>query len=430
MRTLRGRVSLLALAVIAVWLAVLTVAFNVYLTRRLHAQSDDALRLRAQAASSTVAADSSGTVRVRESSTDSDLDTDMWIYAVGGRVLERPTAPGRELQRFATSLSNAKEGFTDLEDDARLYVLPVSISGKRLVTVVAAKSTAGEHRAERLALAGSVIVSALLLAVAYPVVRVAVRRALDPMRAMARQASEWGAHETSRRFGTEQKYAELRDLAASLDGLLDRLSAVLRHERRLSGELSHELRTPLAHVAAEADLLVQSGYPSDREAHLAIAETARSMDRIIDTLLEATRAESDVATGRCRVSEVLDALGRQVIRTGDQDLVVGVDAAVLERILAPLLDNARRYARTVARVDCARDAAMARIDVIDDGPGVPAGQAERIFEPGYRAEPQDEHPGAGLGLALARRLARGVDGDVMLVPAASGATFRVQLPTG
>lgn len=429
MRTLRGRVSLLALGVIAVWLAVLTAAFNVYLNRRLHAQSDDALEVRAQAASATVALDKSGTVQVRESSTDSDLDSDMWIYAQG-RVLARPDAPGNELQHFAASLANANQGFTDFEDDARLYVLPVLIGGKRVATIVAAKSTSSENRAEGLALAGSVIVSALLLAVAYPVVRVAVRRALDPMDAMARQASDWSARETSRRFGGGQKYAELRDLAASLDGLLDRLSAVLRHERRLSGELSHELRTPLAHIAAEADLLIKSGHPADRTAHEAIAETARSMDRIIDTLLDATRAESDAVAGTCRVSDVLAALGRPVISTGETDLSVGVDAAVLERILAPLLDNARRHARSTVRVDSGRDDAAARIDVIDDGPGVPAEQAERIFEPGFRANPHDGHPGAGLGLVLARRLARGVDGDVVLVPAMTGATFRVQLPTG
>lgn len=429
MRTLRGRVSLLALAVIAVWLAVLTVAFNLYLMRRLHAQSDSALEVRAQAASATVVAGASGSARVRESSTDSDLDSYIWIYA-DGRALERPGAPRQQLQRFADSLAAAPEGFSELEDDARFYVLPARSHGRRIATVVAGQSTAGEHRAERAALAGSVIVSALLLAVAYPVIRVAVRRALDPMDAMARQAAEWSARETSRRFGRGQKYAELRDLAADLDDLLDRLSAVLRHERRLSGELSHELRTPLAHIAAEADLLVRSGHPGDRAAHLAIAETARSMDRIIDTLLEAARAERNAPAGTCRLDAVLDALGRDVVRTGAPDVAVGVDAALLERILAPLLDNAARHSRSAVRIDAERNGGTVRMDVSDDGPGVPAEHAERVFEPGFRAEPQDGHAGAGLGLALARRLARSVDGDIALVPSDSGATFRVRLPAG
>jgi signal transduction histidine kinase len=429
-RTLRGRVSLLALGVIAVWLTVLTVGFNLYLERRVHTQSDAALRVRAQAASATVALTSSGAVRVRESSTDSDLDSDTWIYA-DGRALERPPAPGRELQRFADSLADNPEGFADLEDDARLYVLPATSAGRRVATVIVAKSTAGERRAEVAALGGSVIVSALLLAVAYPAVRVAVQRALQPVDAMARQAADWSAHETSRRFGTGQRYEELRDLAADLDGLLDRLSAALRHERRLSGELSHELRTPLAHIAAEADLLVRSGHPDDRDAHLAIADTARSMDRIIDTLLAAARAETDAASGTCRVGAVLDALDdRGFVRTGPADLAVGVDAAVLERILAPLIDNAERHARSTVRVDLRRENSTVHIDVVDDGAGVSAEDAPRLFEPGYRATPHDGHGGAGLGLALSRRLARGVDGDVRLVPGGEGATFRVSLPAG
>jgi signal transduction histidine kinase len=429
-RTLRGRVSLLALGVIAAWLAVLTVGFNLYLERRVHTQSDAALRVRAQAVSATVAVGASGSVRVRESSTDGDLDSDTWIFA-DRRVLERPPAPGTELQRFADSLQDNPGGFADLEDDARLYILPVTMGGRRVATVIVAKSTAAERRAEVAALGGSVIVSALLLAVAYPVVRVAVQRALQPMDAMARQAADWSARETSRRFGSGQRYEELRELAGDLDGLLDRLSAVLRHERRLSGELSHELRTPLAHIAAEADLLVRAGHPGDREAHLAIAETARSMDRIIDTLLAAARAETDAPSGTCRIDAVLDSLddGRAV-RSGPVDLVVGVDEAVVERILAPLLDNARRHARSTVRVATAREGSTVTIDVADDGPGVAPEHASRLFEPGFRAFPHDDHEGAGLGLALSRRLARGADGDVRLVPGGEGATFRVSLPAG
>ena len=427
-RTLRGRVSLLALAVIAAWLAVLTIAFNLYLAHRLHAQSDAALRVRAQAASATVAV-AADRVVVRESTTDSDLDSDIWIYSAG-RALERPSAPP-DLQRFVTTLVGTSEHFTTLEDDARVYVLPVSVGGRVVATVIAAQSTAGEHRAEKLTLAGSLVVSGLLLAVAYPVVRVAVRRALDPMDAMARQAADWSAHETSRRFGSRQRYAELRELGADLDGLLDRLSAVLRHERRLSGELSHELRTPLAHIAAEADLLVRQGHPSDRQAHLAIADTARSMDRIIDTLLAAARAESDSVAGTCRLADVLDAFGDAgLVRTGDPDVTVGVDAAVLERVLAPLLDNAHRHARSTVRVAARRAGGRVDIDVADDGRGVPADAVERIFEPGFRATPDDDHPGAGLGLALARRLARGADGDVAVVPGTDGAVFRVTMPAG
>lgn len=431
MRTLRGRVSLLAITLIAAWLAVLTIAFNAYLAHRLHAQSDAALRVRAQAASATVAVDASGAVRVRESTTDTDLDSDIWVFAAG-RAVARPDAPGARLQQLADSLASTDEHYTDLGDDARVYVLPVRADGGVVATVVAASSTAGEHRAEGAALAGSIIVSALLLAVAYPVLRLAVRRALDPMDAMARQAADWSANETSRRFGTGQRHTELRQLAADLDGLLDRLSAVLRHERQLSGELSHELRTPLARIAAEADLLIHSGHPGDRAGHCAIADTARSMDRIIATLLDAARSEHANLAGTCTLADVLDALPGEppLVRTGEATLAVGVDAPVLERILAPVIDNARRHARTEVRIESGRVSGGVRIDVIDDGASLADSLAERVFEPGFRGNVEDGHDGAGLGLALSRRLARAADGDVSVVPSAADTTFRVSLPAG
>ncbi|MGZ4638918.1 MAG: sensor histidine kinase, partial [Actinomycetes bacterium] len=65
----------------------------------------------------------------------------------------------------------------------------------------------------------------------------------------------------------------------------------------------------------------------------------------------------------------------------------------------------------------------------DDGPGVPEEFRADVFEPGRRADPDDDHPGAGLGLALARRLARGAGGDIALADSSSGAAFRVTLPT-
>jgi signal transduction histidine kinase len=430
MRTLRGRVSLLALGVIAAWLFVLTLAFNLFLMHRLRSDSESALKIRAQAASATVSLDAHRQVQVRESATDSELDSDIWVYALDGRAVERPHNAVPAVQRYADSLAGSDAHFTELKSEARFYVLPVVVRDQREGTIVAASNTEAEHRAEKLALAGSAIVSLLVLAVAYPVMRLAVRRALDPVDQMARQAADWSERETSRRFGTDQRYSELRKLAGDLDGLLDRLSAVLRHERQLSGELSHELRTPLAHIAAEAELLVASGHPDDRAAHQAIADSVRSMDRIIDTLLEAARAESATLSGTCRITDVIANLGEPVTLAGDPDLTVGVDESVVERVLAPLLDNARRYARTEVRVTAARDGGSVQVDVFDDGPALSAAVSERIFEPGFRGDPADGHPGAGLGLALARRLARAADGDVAVVASTAGTVFRVTLPAG
>ncbi|WP_392666970.1 sensor histidine kinase [Streptomyces sp. LN785] len=109
---------------------------------------------------------------------------------------------------------------------------------------------------------------------------------------------------------------------------------------------------------------------------------------------------------------------------------IGVSQEVAERILIPLLDNARRYAVRSITLGCAPRAGAVTVYVADDGPGVPEAFATLLFEPGRRAHPRDGHDGAGLGLALARRLARPAGGDITLDTTAPGARFEVTLPAG
>jgi signal transduction histidine kinase len=245
---------------------------------------------------------------------------------------------------------------------------------------------------------------------------------------MTRQAGEWSAHAPEERFRGGQRFTELRDLADTLDGVLDRLSAVLRHERQLSAELSHELRTPLAHIVAETELLLAR--EPDHLAIQAIRDSALSMDAIIETLLTTARTRLQTTASTCDVQDAVDRLvaGLPVRVTGT--VLVGVEQAVVERMLAPILENARRYARNEVRVEIRRSGNEVLIDVSNDGQPIDGDLLESIFEPGVRGDPGDGHDGAGLGLALARRLARSAEGDVVALPSATGAIFRVTLPPG
>jgi signal transduction histidine kinase len=433
-RTLRGRVSLLALAVIAGWLAVLAVAFNVILTRRLDSQVNSTLRIRAQAASATVALSPSGAVTVRDSATDSDLDSKIWIYS-GHAAVERPAGTA-SVQSAADELAGTGPRYRDASSDARLYALPVRHDGRQIATVVAGVSTGPYHRAEQAALIGSALVSLLVLAGAYPVLRIAASRALRPVGEMTRQAAEWSARAPSERFGAGQQFEELQALAGTLDALLDRLSAVLRHERQLSAELSHELRTPLTHIAAEVDLMLgqRHNHADEKAAHLRIRDRAESMDRIIETLLSAARAERhDSPAGACTVDTVVATIAARVEGTfachyDSSAVAVGVDGAVLERIIVPIMENAARYARSTIWIDTSRQTSQIVIDISNDGPLLDERFAERVFEPGFRADEGDHNAGVGLGLALARRLARAADGDVTVVEHSEVTTFRVTLP--
>jgi signal transduction histidine kinase len=103
---------------------------------------------------------------------------------------------------------------------------------------------------------------------------------------------------------------------------------------------------------------------------------------------------------------------------------------VLARIVAPLLDNAMRHARSQVRLGAEQTESGVRVTVGDDGPGVPGDFVPRLFLSGRRADQADGHPGAGLGLPLSRRLARSFVGEVTYEQQARGALFVVTLPLG
>ena len=115
--------------------------------------------------------------------------------------------------------------------------------------------------------------------------------------------------------------------------------------------------------------------------------------------------------------------------------MTGIDAAVLERALSPVVDNAQRFAATEVQLEVTALRGSVRIQVRDDGPGIPAADLPHIFEPGYRGHrtdghPSDAHHGSGLGLALARRLITGADGTISAAGDDRGAVITVTLPAG
>jgi signal transduction histidine kinase len=436
--TLRNRLALVALVATAGWVVALTLLFNLVLGAQLRGQADDVLRTRASAARATIKVAADGQLTVREPRNDAALDSGVWIYQ-GAKALDRPRA-GVQVQRAADQLAAGPvPGFAEVggPNRTRLYAEPVRHAGQRMGTVVTATNLEPYRRTSQAALVGSVSLAVLVLLGAYLATRRVVQRALEPVAEMAHQAAQWSAHDVGQRFGEAPRPGELRDLAASLDSLLDRIGAVLRHEQQLAGELSHELRTPLAVVAAENELLRDGrGSAAERaRAHEVIAATTDRMAELLDTLLAQAAQHVSDAPGRCAVAPVLRAAvagaatrDLDVDVTAEPGLEVGASAEVLERILAPVLGNAVRYAANRITVTASRRTPVVVISVVDDGPGVAEQFRAQVFEPGQRADPDDGHAGAGLGLALARRLARASGGDLMLRGSGPGAEFEITMP--
>ncbi|MEW2118920.1 HAMP domain-containing sensor histidine kinase [Streptomyces sp. NPDC005474] len=443
-RTLRGRLSLVALTTATLLMVILTVLFNTVIRHRLQRQADDELHARAAAVATTI--DTSGpTVRVLETVNDQLLDTNVWIYT-GTRLLEQPpsTTADNPLARAAGEL--ARQGgtrcLTATEPDlARLCSLPVS-RGRSMATVVTALDLSPYRSSADTLLWASLCLDAVMLACTYLLTRLAVGRALRPVGTMTDQATQWSAVTSGDRFGAVRRPAELARLGTSLDALLDRIRAVLRREQLLTGELSHELRTPLSRIIAELDWWrARPRSAAETEAtHEVIADAARSMRTICDTLLNDAREGTTSAPGTAEILPALHGLAAR-LQTPAQVTVdvhgegaprAGVQAALLERIVSPLLANAVRHATSQVTVTARRESAGGvRIDVADDGPGVPPSFAGHLFQPGRRADPADGHGGAGLGLPLARRLARSVGGEVSYdAEHTPGARFTVRLPAG
>jgi signal transduction histidine kinase len=443
-RTLRGRLSLIALTTAALLMVILTVAFNTVARHRLQHEADDELHTRAAAVAGTVDT-RDGTVQVLETANDTLLDTNVWIYA-GQRLLERPASAVRAgaVSEEAEALARTGRGCATVEgpDPVRLCAQPVPGAGANAAMVVTALDLSPYRSSADTLLLGSLCLDVLMLACTYGLTRLAVGRALRPVRTMTDQAAQWSATASDERFGDARRPAELAGLGTSLDALLDRIRAVLRHERQLTGELSHELRTPLSRIVAELDWWRARPRSQDetRAVHKVIDEAARSMGTICDTLLNEARdglgpvaGTADVLPSLNRLTAALDTPGgiRVTVTGTDPALRAGVQSALLERIVSPLVSNALRYARADVTVAACPFAGGIRIDVTDDGPGVPESFTDRLFQPGRRADPGDGHGGAGLGLPLSRRLARSAGGEVSHDPGhAPGARFMVTLPAG
>jgi two-component system OmpR family sensor kinase len=431
-------------AVVTIALIALIGGFNLVLAGRLSHDANEVLRARTEAALSTVTG-SRGRLLVRETPDRAALEGEAWVFE-GGRLLDGPRSKP-EIERAATSLAGGPRAHLELSDeDVRLYAVPVVRHGKRLGTVVAGLSLVPYEHTQHVALTASLIMVGVLLIVAALLARWIVALALRPVARMTAQADDWSEHDLDRRFALGKPHDELTTLAATLDSLLSRVAASLRREQRFSSEISHELRTPLARVRAEAELALrhertEEGY---REALGHVLDGADQMERIIETLLVVAREESNVGRGTADAGEaasraarvcagVARARGVEIEVSNRQPLRrVASDSDLVERILVPVIENACRYGRSRVTVTAAGANGTVTYTVGDDGPGLSDGETERIFEPGVRGSAGrngDGFEGAGLGLSLARRLARAAQGDVEAHPDDRGGRFTIVLPS-
>lgn len=439
---LRARLLLVAAVGSLVVVGAVVLGFNALLRERLYSDADHLLQERAAAQLRSLTT-VDGKLRVSEAPDRAALDTQTWIFA-GRQPIEQPRAAAAEQRAVRSMVPGPISRRTVASTDVRLYAVPVTGNGQQLGTVVVGASLRPYRSTAHTALIASLALGALTVLAIVAASWAIIGRALRPVARMTAQAAEWSEHDLSRRFFAGQPHDELTDLAATFDGLLERLSQALRREQRVTAEISHELRTPLARILAEAELVGNRARSPERyrSAIQSIRRSAQELQRAVETLLASARAERVPSGGASDaiavVQRAADASrqpghGDEVslkLSLGAQRVTIAVETDLAERALIPVLENAWRHAESRVDVRISRDGDRVLFRVSDDGPGIDPAIRARIFEPGFRGSPQAGalYASAGLGLSLARRLAQAAGGELEAAANGEGATFVLSLP--
>jgi signal transduction histidine kinase len=321
----------------------------------------------------------------------------------------------------------------------QLYAEPFTTRGGASGVVVVSETLAPYEQTERYVGLASTLVGLLVVGAVGLITRWVSNRSLAPVAQMAERAQDWSEHDLNHRFGLGPPDNELSALGATLDGLLARVARTIRAEQRLTAELAHELRTPLTAIQGTADLaLLRGGLEDEARIDLEqIARSSRTMADTITTLLDLARDPAGDSRAACTVAELVTGVAALVPPgTALDDRTVAAHALALAappdlavRALAPLVENAVRHARSRVTLSVRASAGSADVRVADDGPGVDDDVRERLFTPGAVGS----GGGTGLGLGIARRVARSLGGEVRLDDAlgpgeSTGAVFVLRLP--
>lgn len=318
--------------------------------------------------------------------------------------------------------------------DYRFAAVEVTTPSDVTLTVHAGAPLAAEQGAVRTALTSMLIGLPLLLATVAAVTWRVTRRALLPVEGIrGEMAAITASQDLARRVPVPDSHDEVARLARTTNETLSALEESVERQRRFVADASHELRSPIASLRTQLE--VGAAHPELLDVAGAVEDTVRLQRLAADLLLLARLdAGERPADGRFDLGAL--AAEEAERRTG---ITVAVAAGVevsgsrgqVARVLANLLDNARRHADERVEVRVRTDAGWAELTVADDGEGVPAEQRERVFERFVRlddARSRDDG-GAGLGLAIARDVAVRHGGTLTLGEAPSGgALFVLRLP--
>jgi heavy metal sensor kinase len=468
-----NRVSLFFLVALAIVMGAFGVVLNVVARRYLHQQFDDQLHaaLAMLVASADVEEDGvEWNTEERLVDIDAEFDNDSLRWAVFNDQRQVVDFSRNQSSLAAQSLSSDNILASDATDAAS--VSPAKTGSWRrfqrdlaatdpdeddvrdpneypAITIVVAGSTAAiESALAQLALA-TIVLSALAWLVAAALGRWYCGAALAPVRKMAASARSIAPDDSQRRLPVSSTNDELAELGRAFNGLLDQLFQAYERQRRFAGDAAHQLRTPLTVFQGQLDVALRRrrGVDEYEEVLGTLKEQVVEFKQLVEAMLMLARSNSELAPANVQVVDIASWLHEHAAHWQSHprraDLLVQAETAAPARVSLPLVaqlvdnlvDNAFKYspAGSPVQVAVARDAAheQVSISVSDRGQGIPSELQDAIFEPFFRS-PQARQKGvagAGLGLAIAQRVAEVLGGTLQCDSSpGQGSTFTLTLP--
>ncbi|GAA0262974.1 HAMP domain-containing sensor histidine kinase [Cryptosporangium japonicum] len=450
---LSTRLVALATAAVVVALAVSTVVLVVVLKSTLERALDAAARQTGEDVAALVETENlpnpipaGGTTVVQVIDTNGRV-----LAASAGADRLVPMLPKDELALVKRDEERYEPGYRfGVKDVVR--VVAVSAGDKTVLVAIPAGEVHESVRVVRVGLlSGYAVLLVLLVVLAWRMVGAALRP-VEALRRGAEAIASGGASQPRRdsgRLPLPRARDEIFRLAVTLNTMLGRLDAARARQRAFVADAAHELRSPLASLRTQIEVADVTSVPAEPADLLADVER---LTRLVDDLLLLARMDDAPAGGPhgarrpaepVEMSVVADvAVARsagarvpveRVDRPGAASAVVEGDEDALTRVVTNLVENAARYAETrvEVRVGAADDRAW--LEVVDDGPGIPAADREKVFARFTRRDDARDRGsgGAGLGLAIAREIVRHHEGTIELSDASPHglvATVRIPLP--
>lgn len=279
----------------------------------------------------------------------------------------------------------------------------------------------------------------MLLAAATLAVRLGIPSSLAPLKRLEDELRGRTGADLSP-LSPESVPLEIREVVRALNALFDRLRAVNTGQRQFLQDAAHQLRTPLAGLQMQIELL--ESHPADAAALARLKHSVQRVTRLANQLLALARAEAGaqlmVNASTVDFAHLIDDMVEEWLEKADaRSIDLGIarepvsivgDPTLLRELIANLMDNALRYTPNGGEVSlhCAVADGMLELEISDTGPGIPEDRWEAVFERFYRL-PETSLSGSGLGLPIAREIARCHHGSIRISASPRGKGTRVQV---